>query len=223
MHKHILIVGGTSGLGLELAKQYQILGHSVTITGRQDPHVEQLHFQILDIGADLQKLIHDINTLVETIDPVNTLIYAAGFYQEGLIGEINTNDIVQMIHVGTTAPTLLIHKLKNRLQGQLKVILITSSSQYTPRRLEPVYTMVKAGLGMLGRSLALDDTLGKVMVIAPSGMVTPFWDKNKDTSTYIDPGWAASQIIEHSSVPFKYKFIKLLRDPARVLVEEVHM
>lgn len=165
-------------------------------------------------------MISQIDELVKQTGPVNTLIYAAGFYQEGHIDDLSDEDILSMIHVGITAPTLLINRLKNNLGKPLKVILITSSSQYTPGQLEPIYTMVKAGLGMLGRSLALDADLGKVMVIAPSGMLTPFWNDEKDTSTYLDSSWAATQIIELSSGPFKYKFAKLLRDPARVLVEE---
>jgi NAD(P)-dependent dehydrogenase (short-subunit alcohol dehydrogenase family) len=221
MKKHILIIGGTSGLGLELAKQYQEHGHEVTITGRTDPHQTNLHFVKLDISSDSSALTRDMHTLVDSIDPVNTLIYAAGFYQEGYTDEIGQEGILQMINVGTTAPALLVSMLKNGSGKPLKVIFITSSSQYTPRAREPLYTMVKAGLGMFGRSLALDRSLGKIMVVAPSGMLTPFWNNEKDTSTYIEPAWAAQQIIEQSSGPFKYKFVKLLRDPARVLVEEV--
>jgi NAD(P)-dependent dehydrogenase (short-subunit alcohol dehydrogenase family) len=175
----------------------------------------------LDISSDSSALTRDIHTLVDSIDPVNTLIYAAGFYQEGYTDEIGQEGILQMINVGTTAPALLVSMLKNGPGKPLKVIFITSSSQYTPRAREPLYTMVKAGLGMFGRSLALDRSLGKIMVVAPSGMLTPFWNNEKDTSTYIEPAWAAQQIIEQSSGPFKYKFVKLLRDPARVLVEEV--
>ena len=220
MTKHILIIGGTSGLGFELARQYRELGHHVTVTGRKNPNLAGVGFERLDIGQDTSALISQIDELVKETGPVNTLIYAAGFYQEGHIDDLSDEDILSMIHVGITAPTLLINRLKNNLGKPLKVILITSSSQYTPRQLEPIYTMVKAGLGMLGRSLALDADLGKVMVIAPSSMLKPFWNDEKDTSTYLDPSWAATQIIELSSGPFKYKFAKLLRDPARVLVEE---
>lgn len=220
MKKHILIIGGTSGLGLALAKQYCILGHQVTVTGRNDPRLDVVNFIPLHIDEDVTSLIAHIDTLVRQVGPVHTLVYSAGFYQEGHIDELSDKEILMMIHVGITAPTLLINRLKNNPGKPLKVALITSSSQYTPRRLEPIYTMVKAGLGMLGRSLALDTDLGKVMVIAPSGMLTPFWNNEKDTATYLDPTWAAQQIIELSAGSFKYKFAKLLRDPTRVLLEE---
>jgi len=50
MKKHILIIGGTSGLGLELARQYNALGHHVTVTGRKNPNLA---------GVDLSALILD--------------------------------------------------------------------------------------------------------------------------------------------------------------------
>ena len=99
-------------------------------------------------------------------------------------------------------------------------MFITSSSQYTARELEPSYTMVKSGLGMLGASLSLDSTIGKVLVAAPSGMKTPFWKKNKDTSEYLDPKWVAEQILDLWVGPFKYRFAKILRSPERVVIEE---
>ena len=42
MLKIFLIVGGSSGLGLELAKIYNALGHAVFITGRKDPEIENI-------------------------------------------------------------------------------------------------------------------------------------------------------------------------------------
>jgi NAD(P)-dependent dehydrogenase (short-subunit alcohol dehydrogenase family) len=220
MLKNILIVGGTSGLGLEMAKIYKGLGHTVFITGRKNPNIRNLHFFYLPITQNADDLIKWINGTLAQIEKINTLIYAAGYYQEGQIDKLNDNQILEMINVGLTAPALLIQRLKNNPGKPLKVIIVTSSSQYTPRELEPIYTTVKSGLGMLGASLSLDPSIGKVLVIAPSGMQTPFWNHNKDTSEYLDPKWVAEQIVELSSGPFKYRYAKILRSPQRVEIVE---
>ncbi len=144
----------------------------------------------------------------------------AGYYQEGTVDELTDNDIASMTNVGITAPAMLIRRLKTNPGAPLKVMLITSSSQYTPREREPLYAATKAGLGMLGACLGLDSELGKVLVIAPSGMKTPFWDETKDTTGYLEPKWVAEKIIELSSGPFKYKYAKILRGPERVEVVE---
>ncbi|MBS1227617.1 MAG: short-chain dehydrogenase/reductase [Proteobacteria bacterium] len=220
MLKNILIIGGTSGLGLELAKIYDALGHTVFITGRKDPNIHNLHFFKLSIDQNNQNLVTQIDELIRNIDKINTLIYVAGYYQEGKIDQLNDKEILEMINTGLTAPAILIQRLKNNPGKPLKVMFVTSSSQYTPRELEPIYTAVKSGLGMLGASLSLDQSIGKVLVVAPSGMKTPFWNDSHNTSGYLNPTWVAEQIVELSSGPFKYRYAKILRDPERVEIVE---
>jgi len=199
---------------------YGALGHTVFITGRKDPHTPDLRFLYLPIDHDADDWIKRINSVLAEVEKINTLIYVAGYYQEGPIDRLSDQQILAMIHVGLTAPALLVQRLKNNPGKPLKIMLITSSSQYTPRQLEPVYTAVKSGLGMLGASLSLDPAIGKVLVVAPSGMKTPFWDKTKDTTGFLDPHWTAGKIIELSGGPFKYRFAKILRSPERVEIVE---
>lgn len=220
MLKNILIIGGTSGLGLELAKIYATLGHTVFITGRKNPNIHNLNFLKLSIDQNNKNLITQIDELIKNIDKINTLIYVAGYYQEGKIDQLNDKEILEMINIGLTAPAILIQRLKNNPGKPLKIMLVTSSSQYTPRELEPIYTAVKSGLGMLGASLSLDQSIGKVLVVAPSGMKTPFWNDSHNTSGYLNPTWVAEQIVELSSGPFKYRYAKILRDPERVEIIE---
>jgi NAD(P)-dependent dehydrogenase (short-subunit alcohol dehydrogenase family) len=221
MLKNILIIGGTSGLGLELAKLYSALGHTIFITGRKDPKIPNLQFLHFSISHDSKDVISQIDNLVSKLDKINTLIYVAGYYQKGQIDKLNDEEILGMVNIGLTAPALLVQRLKNNPAKPLKIMIITSSSQYTPRELEPMYTATKAGLGMLGASLSLDSEIGKVLVVAPSGMKTPFWSKEAcDTSEYLDPKWVAERIIELSSGPFKYRFAKIIRNPQRVEIVE---
>jgi NAD(P)-dependent dehydrogenase (short-subunit alcohol dehydrogenase family) len=220
MFNKVLIVGGTSGLGLELAKRCHRLGHTVYIAGRHDPNIQGLKYFNLKIDHETNRFSKQIDNIVANINDLDTFVYSAGFYQEGQIHQLKDEQILEMIHVGLTVPALFIQRLKYHSINPLNILFITSSSQYTPRELEPMYTAVKAGLGMLGRSLVLDKDLGKVIVVAPSGMKSSFWDKNKDVSKYLDPEWVAEQIIILSEGAFKYKYAKILRDPQHVEVVE---
>lgn len=162
-----------------------------------------------------------LDPLLADIGLVDVLIYAAGYYQEGLIDTLSDDAILTMIHVGLTAPALLVQRLKKQLNNPVDLLFVTSSSQYTPRKLEPVYTAVKSGLGMLGASLALDPAIGKVLVLAPSGMSTPFWDSSKDTRDYLDAEWVAQQTMALFDASFDYRYAHVLRSPARIeIVDE---
>jgi len=221
LKKNILIVGGSSGIGLELARHYVGEGHRVCITGRGDPGLSNAQFFRLPITASADDLAKGISDLVAAFHGVHTLVYAAGFLQRGPIETLSDEALLTMTHVGLLAPMMLAARLKPLAPTPLKLMLVTSSSQYTPRPQEPAYSATKAGLAMLGACLVRDPGFGKVLVVAPSGIQTPFWDRtDEDTSTMLDPIWTAEQIVALSSGPFKYKYAKLLRNPARVEVVE---
>jgi NAD(P)-dependent dehydrogenase (short-subunit alcohol dehydrogenase family) len=214
-----LIVGGSSGLGLALAHRMSD-GHSVHTTGRQNPHVAPLHFHHLKLGAS-QSLAEDLDRLVAELPPINLFIYAAGFYQEGRISELTDAAITEMTHVGLLAPAMLMQRLlrkQNHLDG---LIAITSTSQWVPRPLESMYNATKAALGMFANAVAMDDQVGKVMVIAPGGMNTPFYRGwSKDMNDMLDPTWVAEKIVALYDDHFQYKFARILRNPARVEIVE---
>ena len=221
MVKNILIIGGTSGIGLALATHYSQAGHKVCVTGRKDPYLENVLFFPLCITASSTDLSRDLDSLVKVFPGVHTLVYSAGFLQRSTIDDLDDDALLTMSYIGLVAPMLLAARLKPLAPTPLKIMLVTSSSQYTPRALEPAYAATKAGLGMLGASLARDSAIGKVLVVAPAGTRTPFWDNTQeDTSTMLDPDWAAQQIVELSGGAVKYRYAKLQRNPARVEVVE---
>lgn len=214
-----LIIGGSSGLGFELAQRFSKT-NSVIVTGRRDPQDSDINFISLDLNTS-DMLAKSLDNFVEKLPHINNLVYAAGFFQEARLSDLSDQEINNMISVGLAAPTLILQRLlkkQNQLHG---FIAITSSSQYTPRLLEPVYTAVKAGLGMLAHSLSLDERIDKVLVAAPSGMKTRFYENSgRDTTGMLDPSWVADQIMEHYTPEFRCKNIRLLRGPARVEVVE---
>lgn len=224
MKKRILIIGGTSGVGLALARYYAQEGHTVCVTGRREPDIAMyplIEYQQLSISDDVTALTLDIDIVLSQFKRINTIVYCAGFLQRGHIDALSDAALQSMTNVGLLAPMMLIQRLKNNLDTPLKIMLITSSSQYTPREFEPAYCAVKSGIGMLGASLVRDHDIGKVLVVAPSGINSKFWEgSGEDTSTMLDVDWVASRIVELSSGVFKYKYAKLLRDPARVDIVE---
>ncbi len=214
-----LIIGGSSGLGLELGLLLSKT-HHVIVTGRRDPENANVEFISLDLSK-IDQLPKSLDRLVYDLPEIDVLIYAAGFYQEGNISDVSDDGILEMTSVGFVAPAMLLQRIMKKQDTLANFIAITSTSQWTPRLLEPIYNGTKAGLGMLGNSVSLDERIGKVMVAGPAGMATRFWEKSpRDMTTMLDPKWVAEQISDQYTEEFKYKFIKILRGPARVEVVE---
>lgn len=219
-----LIIGGSSGLGLALAQQEVAKGTSVYITGRRDPEAEGCNFIRLDIGAD-ETYRHDISAVLEACGHIDTLIYAAGFFQDGRVTDLTDEQVEVMMNVGIMAAIFITKQLLETQNELAEFVAITSTSQWTPRLYEPVYTAAKAALAAYSNSLALDERVAKVLVAGPAGMATNFWHdtdaEEHDTSKMLTPEWVAEQVEMLREKSYRYRFAKILREPARVeLVDE---
>jgi len=133
----VLITGGTSGLGLELAKLYLNDGAEVYATGRRMPHVlsenDRFHFIQVDF-SDLKQVEHIISGIVEARPEFDLIINNAGVlnssdYRTSKDGFEYTFQVNFLSH-------LLIDDLVVRShnpESKLKVAFVTS----------PVYRFVK--------------------------------------------------------------------------------
>lgn len=214
---NVLIVGGTSGLGLELAKLYRDAGMAVYVTGRRLPQEDELNFLYLNLSGKSYDLPSKIWSITRMTPPIDIFVYAAGFYQEGRISDLHTNDIENMMAVGLTAPTIFLREILKEQDDLKGFIAVTSTSQWTPRLLEPVYTAVKAGLAALAHSVSLDERVQQVLVAGPAAMATRFWDEDgRDTTAMLDPTWVAEQIVTEYTRGESYREVAILRDPARI-------
>jgi len=215
-----LVVGGTSGIGLELAIRLATT-HRVTIVGRHDPVVQGMTYVPVRLDAvdQLPKQLDQMLASVAT--PVDLLVYSVGSYVEGTVAELDDEKILAITAAGLLAPQLLLQRILRAQKTLDGFIAITSSSQWRPREKEPIYSAVKAGLGMFGLCTGLDPAVGKTLVVAPSATDTPFWDgTTRDRKGYLDPRWVADTILRLYDAPYRCKSILLLRDPPRDV--EVH-
>ena len=215
-----LIIGGTSGLGLELGKQLKSIGSEVWVTGRHEPAQKDMNYEKFNLSQpDLAKRT---KTLVQKLPKISTLVYAAGFFQDGRLSDLDEKQIEEMLDVGGRG---LIYFVKAVLENQSKLgelITITSTSQWTPRQREPVYNFVKAGSGHFSNAMAEDGRIEKVLVAGPAGMRTEFWEgvKRDDLDEMLDPKWVADETMKLRSGDYKYRFAQILRQPPRVKIVE---
>ncbi|MBU6389745.1 SDR family oxidoreductase [Patescibacteria group bacterium] len=214
-----LIIGGTSGLGLEISRR--LTEYSVYVTGRKKVEEPAVHRIELELNCG-QMLPSELDRVVNQLPPLGLLVYAAGFYQAKTVAQLTDADISQMLNIGLRAPVMLLQRILMKQKTLPGFIAITSSSAWTPRKDEPLYCATKAGLSMLADALAEDPACGKVLQVAPGGMKTPFWDgTDKDTSDMLDPSWVAGEVQREFEGDFSYKYIRIFRSPARTEIEEV--
>lgn len=210
-----LIVGGSSGLGLEIGMQLLKKGWNIRVTGRSVKTIpKEFTFLEFTVTEDLDRLKNDLDKMVETLPAIDVLVYAAGFSEDGLITDLSDSHIAQMAAVGITAPALFLQRIIRRQEVLAGFIAITSTSQWIPREREPVYAATKAGLAMLAQSVSLDPRIKKTLVVGPAGMNTNFWaGSGKDSSAFLTPRWVAEQIVRLWGDRYTYRLARILRDP----------
>lgn len=104
---HLIVIGGTSGIGLALALHHQQLGWQVSVVGHSVHKIERIKLDyptIQTYGCDLtdidqrQQLLSDL----ETVD-FDRLIYSAGSYLNERVIELDSADSDRMLAINLQA------------------------------------------------------------------------------------------------------------------------
>ncbi len=136
-HKaHIIIIGGTSGLGLALALEHQKLGWQVSVVGHSDEKIKSLnvkHPDIITYQCDLTDLIQR-QALLDNLMNISfqRLIYSAGCYLNERVRKLNQADSDQMLAINFQAFEAIFswasRQLKHQAQDHLQAYSLAGSS-----------------------------------------------------------------------------------------------
>ncbi len=217
-----LIIGGTSGLGLEVARQMHEAGDNVTVTGRRELDESGITVEHFDLTEP--ELPRRIGELVTKLPDIDVVVYAAGYFQDGRVTDLSDEQIEEMMDVGGRGLIYLMRSVLDKQDHLPELVTITSTSQWTPREREPIYNFTKAGAAHLSHSMVRDGRVDKVLVAGPAGMRTNFWDgedkSDAELESMLDPTWVAEQIMELRSDGYSYRYAQILREPPRVEIVE---
>jgi len=175
----VLVVGGTGGIGREVARHYHQLGHDVTISGRD---IERSNEIAAEIGAGVGALAFDLaepDTIAEALSglgPVSRLVLASVTRDHNPIREYTIADAVYLTTMKLVGYTATISALTDRLSADSSVVLFGGRSKDRPYPGSTTVTTVNGGVSSLIRTLAIELAPVRVNAIHP-GIVgdSPFW------------------------------------------------
>lgn len=229
----ILITGGTSGLGLEMAKRFVSFDNHVIVCSRdlqklRDaqkllPTVETYQ---CDISNERER-INLFNWIMDNFPKLNMLInnaaivYKTDFMKdeksyEKAIQEINTN-LIAPIHLSK----LFVNHLSKQPNGSL--INITTGLVYIPRSIYPFYNATKSALHSFTQTLRhqlQNNPINITEVLFPA-VNTP-WHKGTPPKIAISPQKAVDEMIKglaRDKNEIKVAGVKKLYQLSRLLPE----
>ena len=159
----VLITGGSSGIGLSLARKFLEHGHIVIITGRNLAKLEEvkselpsIHFFQSDVNSenDVKTLVHHMQ---EELGGIDVLINNAGIMNLADAGneEIDLQKQLTEIEINFQSPVRLLHYFLPQLKKSKDAVLVNVSSglAYVPFCQAPVYSGTKAAIHFWTRSI----------------------------------------------------------------------
>ena len=173
----ILIVGGTSGIGLETAKYLKDKGKNILICGRNKPN-EDLEYKYLDVTKE-----ENIKELFSNLSNLKGLIYSTGITtKKKSIEKFDTKIWENIININVTGALLVLkYSYKNLVKNKGKIVIINSVSTHSYSEFSGVeYTMSKNALSGMVKQLSQEFIKDGVIInsIFPSMTQTPMLTKN---------------------------------------------
>ena len=203
----ILITGGTSGIGFELAKQLLARRNVVIITGRDERKLQDAKsalpgVQIMKSDASRPDDIHALLQRVKAEFPAcDTLINNAGIMRNLNMNQARPlSDLTQEITTNLNGPLQMVQEFLPHLKSRPNALIVNVSSglAYIPFPLSPIYSASKAGLHAFTRCLRvqLKGTNVKVVELAPPLVETKLTAGEFDTEMKGQKGMAPNVLAQ---------------------------
>lgn len=176
----VVIVGGTGGIGRELAASYISNGYPVVITGRDQDRAESAASEIGEgasgIGFDLG-VPSSIAPALEAVGPVSRLILAAIARDNNPVRDYNYESAAYLATMKLVGYTETIHSLLGKMDDETSVVLFGGRAKDRPYPGSTTVTAVNGGVSSMIRTFAIELAPIRFNAIHP-GIVgdSPFWE-----------------------------------------------
>ncbi len=183
----ILITGGASGIGLEMAKQLLANGNTVIITGRSLDKLEAVKKEFPAINyyqGDVSDAasVHALYEKVSKDFPhLNVLINNAGIMKAINFNDASTEGICDEINTNLNGPIYMTQEFLPLLKKQKEsaVVNVSSGLAFITFDRAPIYSASKIGIHAYTKTLRLHlkDTSVKVFELAPPKTNKPLFGR----------------------------------------------
>jgi NAD(P)-dependent dehydrogenase (short-subunit alcohol dehydrogenase family) len=178
----VVVIGGTSGIGREVAKRYADAGRRVILSGRDE---DRAAATAAELGGDTAGVAVDLS-VPETIAPaladigaVDYLVIAAIERDANKIREFDFARATRLVTLKLVGYAEVVHALHDRFHERSAVVLFGGLAMVRPYIGSTTVTTVNGGVSSMIRTLALELAPVRFNTLHP-GIVgdTPTWAGN---------------------------------------------
>ena len=188
-----VVIGGTSGLGKEVARHYAEAGHEVILSGRDSDRsrsiAEEIGGNTTGIALDLTRP-KELAGALSKVGPVQYLVLAAIDRDNNTVKDYNIDSAIGLVISKLVGYSEVIHTLSDRLSEDSAIVLFGGQARERPYPGSTTVTTINGGVTSMVRTLAIQLAPTRVNAIHP-GIVgdSPYWSgKNVDGVIARTPG-----------------------------------
>lgn len=185
-NKTILITGGTSGIGQELARQLLQRGNTVMVTGRDQTGLDATKRSVPDVHvfrsdvADPEAIVSLHDSVLARFPALDMLVNNAGIMRNLNLNRDRTlDDVTREIDINLSGPVRMVQQFLPHLKtrNDAAIVNVSSGLAFIPLPLSPIYCATKAAIHSFSQSLRvqLEGTTVTVIELAPPGVETPLF------------------------------------------------
>jgi len=167
----VVVVGGTVGLGRELAQAYADEGREVVVTGREQGRAETAGSEIggntRGIGFDLAEP-HAIAGALADVGAVEHLVLAAIERDVNKVQEYDIEGALRLVTLKLVGYTEVIHTLVPRLGDDSSILVFGGLARDRPYPGSTTVTTVNGGVTSMVRTLVIELAPRRVNAIHPA-------------------------------------------------------
>jgi NAD(P)-dependent dehydrogenase (short-subunit alcohol dehydrogenase family) len=177
----VVVIGGTSGMGLEVAKFYAARGDEVVLSGRDAARAQAVAAEIggrtTGIGVELARP-EELAAAVADVGRVDHLVLAAIDRDQNSVREYDLKRATYLVTLKLLGYTEVVHALVPRMHDDSSIVLFGGLAMLRPYKGSTTVTTVNGGISALTRTLALELAPIRVNALHP-GIVgdSPFWSQ----------------------------------------------
>ena len=175
-NQRVLVVGGSSGLGADVAKAFAALGAQVTIASR---NAAKLDASAREIGANVTQTIIDVtddasvDTFFADAPEYDHVVVTAGETPTGPARALPLADAYAAMNSKFWGAYRVARTVRVRAGGSLT--LVSGFLSVRPRKTSVLQGAINAALEALARGLALELAPVRVNTVSPGLIATPLW------------------------------------------------
>lgn len=175
----VVIVGGTSGIGRQLAKTLADRGETVVISGRNRERTQSIAAEIGGKTSGIALDLAEPKTIAQAlagVDKVKHIVLAAIERDDNGVKQFDIDRAIRLVTLKLVGYTEVVHQLVPRLVEDASILLFGGLAKERPYPGSTTVTTVNGGVNSMIRTMAVELAPVRVNAIHP-GIVgdTPAW------------------------------------------------